>query len=774
METLLNAGRPRRFARKRNGGRIALGALCLSALPTLADTSPLIEEVLVTAQKREQSLQDVSIAVTAFTGDQLAALGVTQPIDVQAHVPNFHMKNEIGKATPTLTLRGVGIGAFSHNAVSPVGVYVDELFLASTSQMSFTIYDVERVEVLKGPQGTLFGRNTTAGAVHFVSRKPTDEFEASVRLGTGNYQSAQLEAYASGPLAPNLAGRVAVSHVRQDKGFFADQHSGEHIGDTDVWGIKGALLWDASDAATLWVQAHVGRERSENYPWVAIGTADANLPVSSPHLPGGQVFSTDCAPLATTPTRFFQENCVTRNGYRDPDLDSFKGHWSLVPALDVDAFGVVARLDIDWGTATLTAVTGFNDLEKVAEEDFDGSPFALADSRYGSDISAFSQEVRIASNDPAGGWLDWMAGAVYYSEEQDQNDLYGYVDRVNHDVGVYYSQDTTSFGAFVHAEARLAERWSLIAGARYTNDAIDFVGETTLENIQPGGPQPVFGPFTFATLFGEYGTLMNPDAISYADDGLRTDELTYKVGIDFRPSDDWLLYASTSRGYKSGGFVGFWTTSSEEWGPFGAEFVDAVEAGFKASLVDGTLRLNGALFSYDYRDAQIFGLTPTSAFTILNSGEGDFVGGELELQWMLGGGFDVVAGLGYIDAELVIGGEEPVRPGNTPELTFNGILRHQMALPNGLALSLQADFSYQDDVFFDATERLSVGQEAYWLVNARLTLSNSRDTWELSAWARNLANEAYFSQIFRSGTAAALSAVAGSPRTYGVEATFRF
>ena len=319
-----------------------------------------------------------------------------------------------------------------------------------------------------------------------------------------------------------------------------------------------------------------------------------------------------------------------------------------------------------------------------------------------------------------------------------------------------------------------AERWSLIAGARYTNDAIDFVGETTLENIQPGGPQPVFGPFTFATLFGEHGTLMNPDAISYADDRLRTDELTYKVGIDFRPSDDWLLYASTSRGYKSGGFVGFWTTSSEEWGPFGAEFVDAVEAGFKASLAEGTLRLNGAVFSYDYRDAQIFGLTPTSAFTILNAGEGDFVGGELELQWSLGAGLDIVAGLGYIDAELVIGGEAPVRPGNTPELTFNGILRYQMALPNGLALSLQTDFSYQDDVFFDATERLAVGQEAYWLVNARLGLTNARDTWELAAWARNLADEAYFSQIFRSGTAAALSAVAGSPRTYGVEATFRF
>ena len=757
--------------------RLSRGAITVLVLACIAGPSiaaqTRIEEVVVTAQKREQSLGEVSVAITVFTGDQLESLGFLQPIDVQAQVPNFHIKNEIGKATPTLTIRGVGIGAFSHNAVSPVGMYVDELFLPSTAQMSFILFDLERVEVLKGPQGTHFGRNTTAGAVSFVSRKPTEEFEAAAKFGVGSFSSTRLEAHASGPISENLSARLAATHVGQGQGFYYNRLSGEHIGETGIAAMRGSVLWDVSDTATLWLQAHFGREDSDNYPWVAIGTADPDQPVSNPHFPGGRIFTTDCAPLATTPTRFFRDNCVTRNGYRDPDQDMFDGDWSLPSALEIDASGALARLDIELGATMLTSVTGFNSLDKTAEEDFDGSPFALGDNTYGTEVRVFSQEVRLASNAATGGRLEWMAGAVYYREEQEQRDRYGYADRANHDIGVHYTQQTRSLGIFGHTEVRLADAWSLIAGARYTRDSIAFAGETTIENIEPGGPQPVFGPFTFASLFGEYGTLTNPDAISAIDDTLDSAEVTYEAGLDYWPREDLLLYASFSRGYKSGGFVGFWTTSSMEWGPFGAEFVDAVEVGFKGRLADGAASLNGAVFGYDYEDAQIFGLTPTGAFTILNAGEGDFLGGELELQWAASQSLDIIAGLGYIDAELVIGDGAPVRPGNTPELSFNGIVRYETHAANNLRLVLQTDFSRQDEVYFDATERLAVGQPAYWLVNARASLSNQQGAWEVAAWVRNLADERYFGQIFRSATAAALSAIAGNPRTYGIEVTLR-
>ena len=754
---------------------IALLALAGAApAPARAQPAGLIEEVVVTARKRAQSVQDVSIAVTALTGERIQALGVAQPIDIHTQIPNFHIKNEIGKATPTITLRGIGVGAFSHNAASPVGVYVDEVFLPSAAQMSFAVFDLARVEVSKGPQGTLFGRNTTAGAVSFVSRRPTDSFDASVRFGAGNGGSTHVEGFVSGPVSNRAAGRLAISSRRQGEGFYYNKLSAERIGEMDRLAVRASLLWDISAAASLWLQLHAAREDSDNQPWVGIGSADPDRPTANPHFPGGQVFAADCAPLAVTPARHFQERCVSRNGYRDPDLDPFRGEWSRNAVLENDGAGAVARLDWDLRGPTLTAVTGFNTLDKTAQEDFDGSPFKLADNGYSSDIRVFSQEVRLASNEPAGDRVDWMAGAVWYREEQNQDDLYGYADRANHDVKLAYEQDTESLGVFVHTETLLSERWSLIAGARYTDDAIDFAGETAIANVEPGGPQPVFGPYTFVTLFGERGTLGNPDAIAAIRDSLDTDELTWKLGLDYRPNDRWLLYGSLSRGYKSGGFVGFWTTSSEEFGPFGAEFVDAAEVGFKATLGGGAMTLNAAAFDYDYDDAQIFGLTPTSAFTILNAGKGDYRGGELELQWSAAEALDIVAGVGYVDAELAIGGDAPVRPGNTPELSFNGLVRYRTNLPNGLALVLQTDFSYQDDIFFDATERLAVSQDSYWLANARIALSGRDGAWEVAAWARNLADERYFSQIFRSSTAALLSALAGDPRTYGVEATFRF
>ena len=752
----------------------ALFALCLASPAGVAQSQGVIEEVVVTAQKREQRLQDVSIAVTAVSGDRLDALGIVQPIDIQAFVPNFTMKNEVGKTTPTLTIRGVGVGAFSNNAQSPVGVYVDEVFLPSTAQMSFAVHDIERVEVLKGPQGTLFGRNTTAGAVSFVSRLPSDQFEASITLNRGNYDSTRVNAYLSGPLAERLLGRLAVTAVRQAKGFYFSRVSGRRTGETDLMGVRGSLVWDFAESATLTLRLNLGRDNSENHPWVAIGTADPNLPVANPHFPGGRVYSSDCAPLGATPIRYFQENCVTRNGYRDSVLDPFEGDWSWHADLEADARGAVAKLDVDFNRWTLTTVTGYNGLQKTTEEDFDGSPFVLGDIRYRSEIDVFSQEVRIASNDPLVGTIDWMAGTFYHRDEHDENDLYGYADRTNHDVRLAYRQETTSLGVFVHTETRLASRWSLIAGLRYTDDSIDFVGETTVENVQPGGPQPIFGPYTFISLFGEFGTHANPDAVSVVDDGIDSEELTYRIGLDFRPVDNWLLYASYSHGYKSGGFVGFWATSSEEYGPFESETLAAVEVGFKGTLSGGTMALNASLFRYDFKDAQIFGFTPTSAFTILNAGEGDFFGGELELEWSLSDALRFIAGLGYVDAALKIGDDASVRPGNTPEISFNGMLRYDAALWDDLRLRLQTDASYQDDVYFDATERAAVAQGAYWLFNARLALSRESGAWEVAAWVRNLADETYFTQLFRSGTAAALSGLVGNPRTFGVEVSYRF
>ena len=276
------------------------GILVAALVFVVAGIAPAgaIEELVVTAQKREQNIRDVSISVTAFSGARVEALGFEQPIDIATQIPNFHVKNEVGKATPTLTIRGVGLGAFSHNSVSPVAVYVDEVFMPSTTQMSFSLFDLERVEVLKGPQGDLFGRNTTAGSVSFVSRKPTQEFDARANVGLGSYETVVVDAAIGGGISDTVSVRLAGKWDYQAKGFYDNTLTGKDIGRTNTFSSRASVRWEPTGDFELNFNVHGGRDRSENHPWVAVGTSDPALPVADPAFPGGQRFSSDCAFLS--------------------------------------------------------------------------------------------------------------------------------------------------------------------------------------------------------------------------------------------------------------------------------------------------------------------------------------------------------------------------------------------------------------------------------------------------------------------------------------------
>ena len=748
----------------------------------VAGSAPLgaIEELVVTAQKREQNIQDVSISVSAFSGDRVELLGFEQPIDIATQIPNFHVKNEVGKATPTFTIRGVGLGAFSHNSVSPVAVYVDEVFMPSTTQLSFSLFDLERVEVLKGPQGDLFGRNTTAGSVSFVSRKPAQEFEGRANIGLGSYETVVVDAAIGGGISDTVSVRLAGKWDYQAKGFFDNALSGKDIGKTNTFSSRAAVRWEPTQDFELNFNVHAGRDRSENHPWVAIGTSDPALPAADPAFPGGQRFSTDCASTLTTPIAFFQQNCVTKNGYRDTDTDPFKGEWGLNSLLETDVIGFVNRMDWAIGAVTLTSVTGYENMEKITQEDFDGSPFALGDNSYGTDLEVFTQELRVSSNEPAFGLMDYVAGVVYYQDQQEQEDLFGYLDRTNHDVLLNYDQETTSWAAFIHTETGITDQFKLIAGIRYTDDETDFRGATSIVNTDDDGhgPRPIFvGPglaFDFAGLYP--GNL-----VAFVDDAVSAQEATGKVGLDWTPNDDWLVYVNFSRGYKAGGFVGFWATLDEEYGPYKPEFVNALEGGFKASLSDNSLQVSAAVFTYDYKDVQLFGFTPNFAFTILNAGTGDMTGMEVDVTWRPVAGLDLRAAYGYLDAEIdvldqVSGVTSRITAPNAPENSFSGFARYETPLPNGMIGSVQTDFSWTDDTFFDVVNRLAVSQGAYWLANARVGIETQRagGNWSASFWVKNLADKEYFGQVFQSGTANAVSATAGNPRTWGFELGYRF
>lgn len=420
-----------------------------------------IEVIEVTSQKRQQNQQKVGIAVTAFSEDMLETLGVEQPIDIAQHTPNLNVKNVLNKSAPIFTIRGIGNAAFTSNSVAPVGVYTDELFLPTNSMMSFSVFDVERVEVLKGPQGTLFGRNTTAGAVSFITKRPSDVSEGNFSLTLGNYGVVEAEAAYGGAISDNLSTRIAGKWTYQDEGTFENTLTGNKLGASDTFAVRAGFLLELDDAEIYW-NIHGGRDRSENEPWIAIGTGALDNP-SSPatETPGlnGMQYRNPCLSKDDNSAMDFvnNSNCVDRLGYHDNNHDLRVGEFSKEPKIESDSFGALINAKFDFDLFSLTSITGYESLDKMAEEDFDGGPHQIGDGNYSNEVSLFSQEFRFASNEPLFGKMNWMAGAIYYVDSQHITDIYGYRDRLNHDVLVDFEQDTTSIAIYAHTDTQLTD-----------------------------------------------------------------------------------------------------------------------------------------------------------------------------------------------------------------------------------------------------------------------------------------------------------------------------
>lgn len=724
-----------------------------------------LEVIEVTSQKRSQNQQKVGIAVTAFSADMIESLGVQQPIDIAQHTPNLNVKNVLNKSAPIFTIRGIGNSAFTSNSVAPVGVYADELFLPTNTMMSFSIFDVERVEVLKGPQGTLFGRNTTAGAVSFITTRPSDISEGNFSLTLGNYGTVVAEGAYGGEIADNLSARVAGKWNYQDEGTFTNTLTGNDIGTSDTFGLRAGFLLELDNAEIYW-NIHGGKDRSQNEPWIGIGRSALDNPTGpTSELPGvnGQQYRNNCLDRSSNNIMDFvnDTNCVNRVGYHDADHDLRVGEFSAEPKIEADSLGALVNATIDYDTFTLTSITAYESLDKTTEEDFDGSPFRIGDTSYRNDISVFSQEFRLASSTPLNDMTDWMVGAIYYQDSQHVTDLYGYQDRVNHDVLVDFEQETVSIAAYAHTETQLTEKIKIIAGIRVTNDEISFDGGTTVVNIDDD--------FTGDVSFFSVDTPILID-----DEKLTSTEWTGKLGLNYDINDDVMVYGSYSRGYKAGVWNGFWAATEGDHSSTDPEYINAYEVGVKSTMLDSSLRVNAALYLYDYTGMQLFADLPDGRFTIFNAGEAEVSGGEIEINWFPTDNLELRGGLGYtnsdISAEVGLLSYKDAQAANTPELTYNLMTRYFWEVNGNVNAYVQADYVYQDDVYFSLDNLQAISQEGYGLINLRAGFDFEVDEqwWSVSAWVKNVSDEEYFTEILTSGSAGVISGQIGSPRMYGI------
>ena len=770
-----------------------------TALTVPSIASAQLDEVVVTAQKREQSLNDIGIAVTAFSGDDIQQLGLAQPIDLAGQTPGLSIGNALGSSNPAVTVRGVGINDFNTNTNPGVAMYVDEIYQPIPAALSFGMFDIERVEVLKGPQGTLYGRNATGGAIGFVTKKPTDELDGFVTVDYGNYDYKNIEAAIGGGLGDRARVRLSGMWTDQGEGHqdvlqvtgapFTPNNArvvGDH-GKVDRWALRGQFALDVTDTIEALLSYTYGKDESDSLlPTI---TDSQNTTVYYGHIP-------DLTTLGVNNLYYYsffggpagQYNHVLLTDPNDP------------PQVDMESHAVNLKVDWDLGFATLTSVTGYIDMDHLVENDFAGVENVVQDIAYGGNVEQISEELRLTSNE--GELVDWIVGLYYSKTEQENSSL------IRQDFGVgfltYYflgvsafgepigadsrvSQEQTSIGLFAHTEWNLTDQWKLTVAGRWSRDELEYDSQvldtTALSTLGVPYPQAVLWD-AFAPQARARATT---GIIAQASgSGIDEDSFTWKVGLDYQATDDVLLYGHVSTGFKNHGFYGGLGPLDSQYAPYQAEEILAYEIGFKSTLADGTLQLNGAAYQYTLDDPQVIvseeiGLASPND-VLWNVAEAQAWGAELDLTWVPVEELTVRFGAGYLDSEIsdaaVTG--KVLKPGfgivegepsaYSPEWTFNGLIRYEVPMANGLLPYIQTDFDYRDDATAFAG-RPDTPLESRLLVNARIGITNEGGQWEAALWGKNLGDEKYSGYTYQ---ILGPMEMHQAPRTYGVSLTYNF
>jgi len=753
-------------------------ALILAAMsglpgPVVAQQSAL-EEVVVTATRRQERLQDIASSATVFSGEDLQALRVLQPLDLAEQTPGLLAKyGPNGLATVGFYIRGVGINDFTGTVDPSVGIYVDEVFQPTPDMLNFAVHDIARVEVLRGPQGTLYGRNSTGGAINFITARPTEEFEGFARAGYGSYDTFTAAGALSGPLSDTLRGRLSVSAINASSsdGYAYNRFTDNELGKIDSLAARGQIEWLPSEDFSLRLTYNYGDSQSELPLLQHVGTRD----------PGNA--ANICAPVIAG--RVDEGACVDFLGYSDDDGDIYTGDANVDPELDLRSDDVTLTMNWNVGSATLTSISGYADFSKRQSQDIDASPNVVADNFTFNDVENFSQEIRLTSDDSFK-W-PWIVGANYGKTDID---WFQTIDLTALAIPTSNGavQSTEAWALFGQLTIPLSDTFDFIGGLRFTNETRDWTGATfvgTFANLNealasgaprlsqlplPPGDPGAGGPLDFPTSIDE-------------------EKVDFSAVLRYRPSDNAMYYLSVSEAFRSGGYSSAVIFSQEALEPYDSETLRSYEVGMKLSLAENRVRFNASAFFYDFEDFQATFVRATEASARLqNAGDVEIIGLEASLDWIPVDNLTISGGLSLMDSEIVKtdvvlppldGGPETTIEGNeipnAPSFSFNGLIRYQWPVSGTLAAAIQTDFNYVDEHFLEPNNREYLSEDGYFIANARLSLLSQDERWSVSAWVKNLGDEEYRTAAQDLALSLGFSEiVVGVPTTWGLEFEYRF
>ncbi len=729
----------------------------------------VLEVIQVTASKRSESIQEVPMSVSAFSGETLEKLGLQEGLNVTQYVPNMNFFAIFGEASsPSMSIRGVSLVNYSDSWEAPVSIYVDDVYRGNPSGSAMQLFDVSRLEVLKGPQGTLFGRNNTGGLVHYITNKPHEDFEAKASVQVGSYNQRIAEGVLNMPITDGIRSRLAVKMNKADGwqtnhaspvNDYGNDVDTQDLNSTDSLSYRFKLAFDIGDESELLLDFHGSDADQTSVGFAHMGYLDPDT---------GDICSI---------TRIQKGEC-TSNTFGTTGIAESGGQWGPEHVSSSIAGGTVTQIETSGISAaltipltdniTLTSITALEKMDKFLQDDGDGVGLSgvgfnvFFDEQYRSDTKQITQELRLNGETDR---TKWVAGLYYYDDSRQmrtQNPAGAdFADAVP--IGYAHQEDvlleTESWAVFGQVDYELTDELTLVTGLRYTTDDRDYHYER---------PVSYYGPLDPTDADGD-GDLNDP-----IDDTLSEDGFSGRIGLNYHLSADTLLYTSVSTGLRAGGFSASYNSKPAAFEPVKQEKNTSIEAGFKTTLLDGRARLNGAIFKYTIEgfQAQVFETLATGS-VILNAGDVDGIGAEFDFTYAVTEDFEVIASLGLLDTEMdsdkstIVGGQTVSLDGvslpSAPELSYSLIGRYYVG-----NVSLQLDYSWQDKHFLQVENDPYSESPAYGIANASIDWTSEDGVWGVSLFAQNIADEEYFTYQNSLGDDWGYG-VWGKPRTFGLK-----
>lgn len=748
-----------------------------------------IEEITVTAEKRAQSIQDVPLSVAAISGDDIRVGKITELNDVAFKTPGLSF-NQFNIGEPRVYIRGIGNSADSAASDQAVGVFLDEVYIGRTGGVGFDLFDLDRIEILRGPQGTLYGKNTNGGAINIVTTRPSHDNELRLSASVGNYSMTHLQAMVNGGISDSVAGKLVVSFKNRDgygdnvitpgeilsMGNLSNSPiigesigaagGGEELQDAENFSIRGQLLFDIADSTSLLLGADYTKD-SSNGSCRHLQNLDQAIQNLGPFWALGM----SAAYMGD------DRNCASQF-----DTDQDREIW-----------GVMARFDVELDWANFVSITAARDSDYVFVDDLTGVPlndlaavsppglppplnlpgvFTVPENVIdGVDEHAkqWSQEFRLTGS---ANNLDWVTGVFYMEEEVDRyEEFYTHYSTLLQFLGlapigdVLFTQNntTTSKAIYGQVDWHVSDQWTLTYGIRWSDDEKEITQDAT-DLLGTGFPTGV------PLILPEF-----PAPVSASDSW---SEVTNKFSVNYRPNDDVMLYATYSEGFKSGAFPSQTNLPAVAVQSVDPEEVTNIEAGMKSAWLDNRVQFNISYYDMDYDDLQVFQLN-SSLLLVLNNAQAESKGVDLEFNFLATDNLMISSSYNHSDAtytEFINANGSDVSGNDlvfAPNGAFSLDATYFVDLADNGSLDLNVTYNWKDEYFTSAANTPKTKQSAIDMVGASASWTSSDDSWVATLWGKNLSDEMQISNRIVDPTAIT-SELYMPPRTYGLTVNYNF